>query len=84
MNKVGGDDNDSAETGDGKQTGSFPGDGKNSQREILCGKDLSKTQSLDLTQLCHFFFYYQPSPGSLPLDSRFFMTSLLVFLPLFS
>lgn len=58
MNKVGGDDNDSAEIWDGKQTGSFPGNGKNSQREILCGEDLSKTQSLDLMQLCHFFFLF--------------------------
>lgn len=44
--------------------------------ELLCGKDLSKTQSLDLAQLFHFSCH-QPRPGSLCLISRFFMTSLL-------
>lgn len=65
---------------DGKQTGSLPDNGKTHGWEVLCGKDISKTQSLDLAQL-HHFPLHQPSPGPLPLISRFFSASLLVFLP---
>lgn len=57
VNEVGSGDRDSAETQDGKQTGSSLGNGKTRQWEVLCGKDLSKTRSLDLAQLHHCSYH---------------------------